>query len=163
MLDAPADLFQRRRDDVAAVGNGRSAEHDDKFGSGFKNFIQCASQRGAVMRHAALGDNRCAGGSEPLGGDFQRFFDDLGREPGQHGRHHAHFADAIGRDTQQRLLDAGKRGIAGCTGDRERNDFNRRDHFAGNDRLVGRQRREGDRLVDAIEPVDGLLVDDQNA
>ena len=33
MLDAAADRFQRRRDDVAAVGDGRSAEHDDEFGA----------------------------------------------------------------------------------------------------------------------------------
>ena len=45
---------------------------------------------------------------------------------------------------------AGKRGIARCTGDRERNDFYRRDHLAGDDRLVSRQRRERDRLVDAL-------------
>ena len=163
MLDAAADRFQCRRDHVAAVGDRRSAEHDGQFRAGFEHLVERAGERRALMRHAPLGDDRGAGGRQPLGGDLQRLFDHFGREPRQHGRHHADFADAIGRDAQERLGHAGKRRIARGAGDRERNDFHRRDHLAGDHRLVGRQRREGDRLVDAVEPVDRVLVDDQHA
>ena len=142
MLDVAADRFQGRRDDVAAVGDGRGAEYDDELGACFKDFIQCTSQRGALMRHPALGDDGGAGRRQPLRGDLERLFDDLGREPRQHRRHHAHLADAIGRDAQQRILNAGERGIAGRTGYREGNDFYRRDHLAGDHRLVRRQRRK---------------------
>ena len=45
----------------------------------------------------------------------------------------------------------------------ERNDFHRCDHLAGDDRLVGRQRRDGDRFIDAVEAVDRFLVDDEHA
>ncbi len=102
-------------------------------------------------------------GREPLGGDFQGFLDDLRRQARQDRGHNADFADAIGRHPQQRRVHAGKRRIARVLGDRERDDFHGRDHLAGDHRLVGRQRRERDRLVDAVESVDGVLVDDEHA
>ncbi len=56
-----------------------------------------------------------------------------------------------------------QRGVARLPRHREGNDLDGRDHLAGNHRLVGRQGREGDRLVDLIEPIDRVLVDHQHA
>ena len=115
------------------------------------------------MRHAPLCHDRGASGLKPLGGDFQRLFDHFGRETWQHGRDHADFPHAIGRDAKERLCNSCKRRIPRGAGDREGNDLHRRDHLAGDHRLIGGQRRERDRLVDPVEPVDRILVDDQHA
>ena len=122
-----------------------------------------AGERGALVRHAPLGDDRSAGRRQTLVGDFQGLFDDLGREAGKDRRHHADLADAVRRHAQQRLFDARERRIARLLADREGNDLHGGDHLAGDHRLVGRQRGEGDRLVDAVELIDGVLIDDQNA
>ncbi len=163
MLDAPADGFERGGNDIAAVGNRGGAEHDGQLGAFLEHFVQRARERGTLMRHAPFGDDAGARGREPLGGDLQRLLDHLGREPRQQRRHHADLADAIGRNAHQRLLDAGQRRIARGLGDRERNDLHGRDHLAGDDGLVGLQRRERDRLVDAVERIGAVLVDDQHA
>ena len=161
MLDHAADILQRRRDHVAAVGDRGSAEHHHQFRTGFEHLVDRLGERRALMRHAPLGDDRGAGGRQPVGGDLQRLVDHFGGEPRQQRRDHADLANAIRRDPHQRRLGAGDRGVARRFGDAERNDLDRRDHLAGDHRLIGRQRRERDRLVDAVEPIDGVLVDDE--
>ena len=112
MLDAAADRFQRRRDHVAAVGNGGGAEYDGQFGAGLEHLVERASERRAVVRHAPFGDDRGAGRRQPIGGDLQRLLDDFGGEARQHRGDDADLADAIGRDAQQRLCDAVERRVA---------------------------------------------------
>ena len=57
MLDAAADGFERRRDDVAAVGDRGGAEHDGQLGAGLEHLVERARERGALVRHAPLGDD----------------------------------------------------------------------------------------------------------
>ena len=57
----------------------------------------------------------------------------------------------------------GDRLVARGGGHRERNDLHGGDHLAFHHRLEGRQRRQRHRLVDAVEPVDGVLVEHQHA
>ena len=61
VLDAPADRFNRRRDDVAPVGDRGGAEHNDQFGAGFQNLIHGLGDGALLVRHAALGDDAGAG------------------------------------------------------------------------------------------------------
>ena len=118
----------------------------------------------SLVRHAPLGDDRGAGGRQPLGGDLQRLVDHLGREPRQQ---RSRPRRPCGCDRARRgpaaACAAASAASRAAAGDRERNDLHRRDHLAGDHRLVGRQRRQRDRLVDAVEPVDGVLVDHQHA
>jgi len=60
----------------------------------------------------ALGDDGGTGRRQPLGGNFQGLVDHLGGKAGQQRRDHADLAHAIGRDAQQRRLDARERGVA---------------------------------------------------
>ena len=99
MLDLAADRLQRGRDHIAPVGDRRSAEHDGEFGAFLEHFIERARQRRAFVRHAPLGDDRRAGGRQPLGSDLDVLFDNLGRKSRQHRRHHANLADAMRRNT----------------------------------------------------------------
>ena len=105
MLDAAADRLERRRDDVAAVGNRGGAEHDRRARRPRLSTSRMSARAsgGSLVRHAALGDDAGTGRRKPLGGDLQRLLDHLGREPGQHGRDDADLADAVGRDAHQRL------------------------------------------------------------
>ena len=74
------------------------------------------------------------------------------------------FLILIGRDADERLAAATASAASSeASLDRERNDLHRRDHLAFDHRLERRQRRERDRLVDAVEPVDRILVDHQHA
>ena len=82
MLDAAADRFQCRRDDIAAIGDGGSAEHDGQFRAGFEHLVERAGERGALMRHPPLGDDCRAGGGQPLGGDRSVFSITLVASPG---------------------------------------------------------------------------------
>ena len=74
-------------------------------------------------------------------------------------------ANAIGRDADERTgrfcRRKGAIALLGC--DRERNDLDRGDHLADDDRLVGGQRRKRDRLVDVVEPIDRPFVHHQHA
>ena len=121
-------------------------------------------QRCAFVRHTPLGDDRGAGGRQPLGGDLQCLVDHFGGEPRQQRRHHADLADAIRRDAQQRRRPRRRA--------RRRARLWRRANGmiftvaiispATTGRNAGSVAKR-DRLVDAIEPVDGVLVDDQHA
>ena len=146
----PPDRLERGGNDVTPIGNGRGAEHDHHSAPSVSTCsIACASAA-LLMRHAALGNDLGACGLEPLRRHLQRLVDHLGRKPRQQRRDDADLADAIGRDTDQRLRLSGnrKRSIALCHADSERNDLHGRDHFAFDDRLVGRQRCKGDRFID---------------
>ena len=79
MLDAAANRLQRRGDHVAPVGDRRSAEDDDELGALLEHLAERAGERRTLVRYAPLGDDRGIGGRQPLGGDFQRLLDDLGR------------------------------------------------------------------------------------
>ena len=59
-------------------------------------------ERRGLVRDPPLGDDRGAGGREPVRGDPQRLLDHLVGEAGQHRRDDADLADAIGRDAHQR-------------------------------------------------------------
>ena len=58
MLDASADRFDRRRDHVAAVGDGGGAEHHDQFGAFFQHLIDRLGDR-APARAARGARRRC--------------------------------------------------------------------------------------------------------
>ena len=75
----------------------------DELGAAGEHLLERARQRGALVRHAALGHDGGTGRRQPLVGDLQRLLDHLGREPGQHGGDDADLADAVGRDAHQRL------------------------------------------------------------
>ena len=70
MLDMAADRFERRGDHVAAIGDGRGAEHDGQFRAGLEHFVERARQRRALVRHAPLGNDGGAGRRQALGGDL---------------------------------------------------------------------------------------------
>ena len=113
------------------------------------------AKRRTLVRHAPLGDDRGAGRREPLGGDLRA----SSRSPSARARAAtSRPRRPCGCDRARRAsaaaLHAGQRRIARRFGDRERDDLHGRDHLAGDHRLEGRQRRERDRLVDAIERVD---------
>ena len=59
------------------------------------------------------------------------------------------------RDGDRPVEDGARHGVG--------NDLHRADHLAGHHRLVGRQGRGGDRLVDRVEAIDRALVDDEHA
>ena len=109
-----------------------------------------------LVRHAPLGDDRGAGGRKPLGGDLRASC----RSPSAKGRAAASTPRRpCGRGkarlrTSGRLAPRASASSRAAAADRERNDLHGRDHLAGDHRLVGRQRREGDRFVDAVERVD---------
>ena len=165
MLDPPADRLDRGRNHVAPVGDRGGAEHDDEFGARLEHLVERLGERALLMRHAPLRDDGGARGRERALGDLQGLLDHLGRQAPAAGRDDADLAHAIRRDAHQRRRRCAtrERRVARLAGDRERNDLHGRDHLAGDHRLVGRQRREGDRLVDLVEAVDRVLVDHQHA
>jgi hypothetical protein len=61
MHDLAAGRLDRRRDHVAPVGDGRSAEHDHQLGAGFEHLVDGARERSLFVRHAALGNDAGAG------------------------------------------------------------------------------------------------------
>jgi hypothetical protein len=165
MLDLAADRFQRRGDDVAAVGDGRRAEHDDQFGTGLEHFVDGFRQRCLLVRHALFGDDCRAGRRDARGRNLQRLFDHLGRKPRQQRRDHADLLDLVGRDADDRLRfgRGGDRLVARTFRHRKGDDLHRRDHLAFDHGLERRQRGERHRLVDAVEIVDCRLVHHQHA
>ena len=67
MLDLAACRFDRRRNDVAAVGDRRGAEHDHQLGAALAAPRRCAlGERVLLVRHAPLGDDAGAGRRQPL-------------------------------------------------------------------------------------------------
>ena len=165
MLDATADRLDRGRNHVAPVGDCRSAEHDHQLGALPQHLVDRLGKRALLVRDAPLGDDGGAGGGEALLGDLQGLLDHLARKARQQRGYDPDLANAVGRDPDERPrgLHHGQRGIALTARDREGNDLDRRDHLAGHHGLVGRQRREGDRLVDLVEAIDRRLVDHQHA
>src|SRR5512143_1740815 len=61
-----------------------------------------------------------------------------------------------------RLRRSGDRLVAGGTGNGEGHNLHRGDHLSFHYWLIGRQRRQGHRLIDTIESVNRRLVDDQD-
>ncbi len=163
MLDAAADGFDRGRDHVAPVGDGGRAEHHDELRALFQHLIDRLGHRPLLMRHAALGNDAGAGRRQARLGHPQCLLDHLGGKTGQQGRDHADLLDPVGRDANERLVGGRKRGLERSLARRERDDLHRRDHLAFDQRLERRQGRERDRLVDAVEPVDGVLLHHQHA
>ena len=163
MRDGPPDAGDGRRDHVAAVGDRRGAEHDDELGAKAEQVLDGSGQRGLLMRHAALGDDGRARRRQTLSGDPQRLVDDLRSQPGQDGRHDADALDDIGRDPQRTLSGRRHGGIAQAALDAEWNELDGADHLAFDHRLERRQGREGDRLIDLVDAIDGGAVDDQHA
>ena len=58
MLDLAADLFERRRNHVAPVGDRGCSEHDHQFGAEPEQFLDRRGKRRLLVRHAAFGDDR---------------------------------------------------------------------------------------------------------
>ena len=165
VFDVTAYRFDGRRDDVAAIGYRGSAKNDDELGAGLEQFVDCACQRGLIVRHSLLGDDGRTGWRNARGGNLQGLFDDFWSKTGQQRGHHADLAQLVGRDTNDRFgfRRRGHRLVARGFRHRKRNDLYGRDHFAFDHRLVGRQRRQRDRLVDAVERVDRIPIDNQNS
>ncbi len=165
MLDATADRLDRRGDYVATVGDRRRPEHQHELGAVREHFFDRLGERGLLVRHTPLGDDLGAGRRQPLLRHLQGLLDHLGGKARQHGRHNADLANAIRRDPQQRTgrLRHRKRRVPLAPVDGERNDLDGRDHLARHHRLESGQGRKRDRLVDAVEPVDRVLVDHQHA
>ncbi len=83
MLDFTANAFDCGGDDVAPVGDGRRAEHDDKFGTGIELLIDRARERRLLVRYAILGGDARPGRRDTGGRDLQGLFDHLGRQARQ--------------------------------------------------------------------------------
>ena len=117
------------------------------------------------MRHAPLRHNHGPGRRQALLRHLQGFLDHLRRKARKQRGHDPDLANAIGRDADERTgrfcRRKGAIALLGC--DRERNDLDRGDHLADDDRLVGGQRRKRDRLVDVVEPIDRPFVHHQHA
>ena len=106
MLDLAADRLDRRRDHVAAVGDGGSAEHHDQLGAFLEHLIDRLGDRALLVRHAALGDDAGAGRRQPRLRHPQGLLDHLGGKARQQRRHHADLLDLVGRDANERLAAA---------------------------------------------------------
>jgi len=163
MLDNTADVFKRRRNHVAPVGDRGGAEYDHEFGAEIEYLLDRGGQRGFFMRHPALGNDRGGGGRQPLGGDAQCLFHHLRRQPRQQGRNDADPLDPVGRDRHAAGLRRCHGRIAQAGFDPERHDLDGCDHLAGHHGLKCGQRREGDRLVDPVDVVDRVAIDHQHA
>ena len=83
MLDPAADLRDRGRDDVAAVGDRGCAEHDHELGTEAEQFLDRCREISLIVRHAALGDDAGTGRRQPLRRHPQGLVDHLWRKPGQ--------------------------------------------------------------------------------
>ena len=147
-----ADRFDRRRDHVAPVGDGGGAEHDDQLGARLQHLVDRLRERVLLVRHAALGDDRGAGRRQPLlRSPCSVFSITLVASPGSTSRRRRPCGSGRARPRTNGFSPAAERRVARGLGDRERNDLHGRDHLACDHRLEGRQRRERDRLVDAVE------------
>ena len=89
----------------------------------------------------------------------------FGDKSRQQGRHNADLAHLIRRHVDDRLSLPGlaDRLVARSGGYGKRYDLHGGDHLAFNHRLERRQRGNRHRLVDAVEPVDRVLVEHQHA
>jgi hypothetical protein len=165
MFDLASNGLDGRGDHVAAIGNRRSAEHDHQFGAGIKQLIDCLRKRPLLVRNAPLGDNLGSRRGNTRSRDLQGLFDDFGREPGQQRRHHANLAYRVGRNAYDGLCLDGCRHCFIAIGavHRKGNNLYGSDHFPFDDGLEGRQCRHRDRFIDAVERVDRILVDKQDA
>ncbi len=165
MLDAPADRLDRGRDHIAPVGDRRGPEHDQQLGPLVQHLLDRLGERTPLMGDPTLRDDERAGGSKPFPGHMQGLLDDLRGEPRQQRGDDPDFADAVGRNPDERTKSLGdtEGGVALPTGHRERNDLDGRDHLARDNRFERSQCRERDRLMDTIETIDRGLVDHQHA
>ena len=161
---SPPTRLDRRRDDVAPVGDGGSAEHDHQLGTGFEHLIDRRGQRRRCVWHAPLGDDGRAGRRNAGGGDLEGLVDDFWRKSRQQGRHNADLAHLIRRHADDRLSLPGlaDRLVTGGGGYGKRYDLHGGDHLAFHHRLERRQRGNRHRLVDAVEAVDRVLVEHQH-
>src|SRR5439155_228780 len=165
MLDAPADRLNCGGDHIAPVGDGRGSEHDDEFSARAEHLLHGARERALLVWYAPFGDDRGRGWRQAFLRHFQGLVDHLAGESRQHGRNHTDLANAIRGNAHQRArrLGDGKRRIARLLSHGERDDLHGGDHLARDHRLIGRKRRERDRLVDLVEAVDRTLIHDQHA
>ena len=163
MLDDAADACDRRRNHVAPVGNRGRTEYDHELRAETKQFLDRGRQRRLIMRHAALGDDGGAGGSQPLRCHPQGLFHHLRRQPRQQGRDDADALDDIGRDPQRAAGCRGHRGVAQPAFDPERNKLDGCDHLAFDHRLVGGKGCEGDGFIDAVDAVNLRAIHHQHA
>jgi hypothetical protein len=141
------------------------AEHDHHFGAGFDHLVDGARQCRLFVRHTPFGNNGRAGRLQARGGDLERLLDYFRRQARQQRRDDADLANRIGRDPDDRLRLGRSRhsGVTCLRRYRERDDLNGGDHLAFDHRLEQRQGGERYRLVDAVDPVDGIFVDHQHA
>ncbi len=138
-----------------------------KLGAFFLDLADCLRQRlpGRAAR-GARATMRAPAGASRSSVIFERLVDHLRRQPRQQRRHHADLLHLVGRNPQP----AGFAACAVFMADRKMspatangNDLHRRQHLAFDHRIVGRQRRDRDRLVDPVHRIDRRTIDDQHA
>src|SRR3974390_3746751 len=102
MLDRATGGLERRRNDVAAVGECRRAEDDHHLSAGREHLLDRTRELWLFVRHAFFYDDGRARGRDARGGDLQRLLDDLRHKAWHHGRDDADLANAIWCDPYQR-------------------------------------------------------------
>ncbi len=161
MLNRAADMFDRGRDYIAPVGNGRCTEYQHQFSAQREQFFNCGRKCGFVMRHPAFGNDTRAGRRETLFRHVQRLLDHLWCETRQQRGDNADALDPERLHPHSPCTDSGHSSIAQLGFDAERNDLDGGNHLTRNHRLEGRQRRKGDRFIDPIDAIDGIAVHHQ--
>ena len=65
------------RNNITAVGNRRSTEHDHQLSAGSEQFVDRLAKRRLIMRHAAFRDDLRAGRRYTLSHDLEGLLDHL--------------------------------------------------------------------------------------
>ena len=160
-----ADRLDRGRDHVAPVGDGGGAEHHHQLGA------RASAPRRPPWRPRACscGTRRSATIAAPAGASRSSvtrsvFSTTLVASPGSKRRNHADLLDLVGRDADERLAArprAPRRAPPRSTANGMI--FTVAIISPSTTGLKAGKRRERDRLVDPVEPVDRVLVDHQHA
>src|SRR3974390_2204521 len=102
MLDRATGCLEHHRNDVAAVGDCRSAKDDYHLSAAREHLLDRTRELWLFVRHASFCDDGRARGRYARGGDLQSLLDHLRRKAWQNGGDDAELADAIWCDPHQR-------------------------------------------------------------
>ncbi len=115
------------------------------------------------MARARLDSDSAAGDGEARLERAQRFFDGRRLEAGKQRRDDADPQRPERRHRQRRSRRVGQCLFENGAWNSKGDDLYRRGHFAGEDLLERRERRDGDAFVDRVDAVDLRRIDDQHA
>ena len=164
VVDHTARGDDRRGNHIASIEDRRRAVNQQDVDSVTHRVADEWSEFRGRMAASFLEHQPAAECAEPSLGDFPGLVEDALFQSGKSGLDEPHGTGQEGCYPQQRALRGGCRdaaldGLRGCC---ERDDLDRGDHHPRLDHGKGRQRAEGDRLVNQVQPVEPLAIEDQN-